>query len=235
VIGDENTILWGLGLYTGVGSIFESVDEQGRAVRFKVVALLKNSILQGALLVNRRNFDRLYPAESGYSLFMIDVPSADYGIQEQLLGNFTDFGVELEDSGDRLRNFLKIESTYLVIFQMLGGLGLMLGAFGFGFLILRNVQDRAGELATMQALGFKIKDLRSLLFKEHVILLLWSVICGAGCALISWVPLLKQGADLPFGRVIVILALILLVGIASCLISVGSVFKGSFLNILKSE
>lgn len=234
-IGDENTVLWGLGLYTGIGSIFETRDEQGRVIRLKIVGLLKNSILQGALIVSRGNFDRMYPAESGYSVFLVDTPNRDFDLEDSLTGNFSDFGLNVEESGERLRNFLKIEATYLVIFQMLGGLGLILGACGFGFLILRNVQDRSPELATMQALGFTSMDIRQLLLKEHIFLLIWAIVCGAGCALISWIPLFKQGAELPISRILAILVLILFTGTISCLVSAGSALRTNFLNVLRNE
>ena len=233
-IGDENTVLWGLGLYTGIGSIFETRDEQGRVVKLKIVGLLKSSTLQGALIVSRGNFDRLYPAESGYSVFLLDTPE-EYDVEEYFTSYFSDFGLEKEDSVERLKNFLKIEGTYLVIFQMLGGLGLILGACGFGFIILRNVQDRSGEIATMQAIGFTKKDLHDLILKEHVLLLLWSVFCGAFCAIISWIPLLKQDADLPISRILTILMLILITGVVSCFISAGSVLKSNFLTVLRNE
>ena len=118
---------------------------------------------------------------------------------------------------------------------MLGGLGLILGACGFGFLILRNVQDRSPELATMQALGFMRRDIRQLLLKEHIVLLLWAIVCGAGCALISWIPLFRQGAELPISRILTILSFILIAGTISCLVSAVSAVQTNFLNVLRNE
>ncbi|MCM8540624.1 MAG: ABC transporter permease, partial [Lentisphaeraceae bacterium] len=235
-IGDENTVLWGLGLYAGVGSQITIKDEKGRDVKLQIVALLKNSILQGALITNRTNFDKLYPAESGYHIFMIDPPNDDLNsLKDNFKMSFEDYGITIHDSAERLRNFLKIEATYLIIFQMLGGLGLILGALGFGFIILRNVQDRQGELATLKAIGFLNKDIASNLFKEHCILLLWAVFCGTITALISWIPLLVTNASLPLGRILTILALILLVGVISCFLSSRASTKFKFLEILKNE
>ena len=235
-IGDENTVLWGLGLYKGVGSQITIKDEKGRDVKLQIVALLKNSILQGALITNRTNFDKLYPAESGYQIFMIDPPDEDLkSLIENFEMSFEDYGITVHDSAERLRNFLKIEATYLIIFQMLGGLGLILGALGFGFIILRNVQDRQGELATLKAIGFLNKDISLNLFKEHFILLLWAVFCGTITALISWIPLLVTNASLPLGRILTILALILLVGVISCFLSSLASTKFKFLDTLKNE
>ena len=234
VIADENTILWGLQLYGGVGSQFELKDEKGRAVKVEVVAMLKNSMLQGALIMERQFFDELYPSESGYGLFLIDHDSNEAFV-EDFKDVFADYGVSCEDSRERLKNFLKIEATYLVIFQMLGGLGLILGGFGFGFLILRNVQDRQGEIATLKAIGYNNSDIYSLLLKEHFILLTWAVLGGSLCAFISWLPLMVTNEELPFLRILTILWLIFGVGLLSCVVSARFSLKTDFNKILKNE
>ena len=235
-IADMNTVMYGLGLILGTGSQITIKDEKGRDIKLQIVAMLTNSVLQGTLIVNRAAFDKLYPAESGYQVFLIDPPNEDLeSLPENYQMSFEDYGITLQDSGERLRNFLKIEATYLIIFQMLGGLGLILGAIGFGFIILRNVQDRQGEIATMKAIGFVDKDISSNLFKEHSILLVWAVACGAITAVISWIPLLVTNASLPLSRILTILALILLVGVISCYLSARASTKFKFLEALKNE
>ena len=146
-----------------------------------------------------------------------------------------DYGITFHDSGERLRNFLKIEATYLIIFQMLGGLGLILGALGFGFIILRNVQDRQGEIATLKAIGFLDREIVANLFKEHVLLLFWAVLCGAVTAVISWIPLFVTNAELPLTRILTILGLILIVGGISCFLSSRASIKFNFIETLKNE
>jgi len=39
-----------------------------------------------------------------------------------------------------------VQNTYLGTFQILGGLGLLLGSAGLGIVVLRNVLERRGEL-----------------------------------------------------------------------------------------
>ena len=46
------------------------------------------------------------------------------------------------------------------IFQLLGGLGLLLGSVGLGVVVLRNVLERRGELAILRAVGFRRRSLR---------------------------------------------------------------------------
>jgi putative ABC transport system permease protein len=236
VIGDENTVMWGLQLYTGVGSLMKLRDEKGREFTVQIVAMIKSSMLQGAIIMDRKYFDRLYPAESGYSIFLIDnTDKGNEALLENFKGTFEDYGMSLESTRERLRNFLKIESTYLIIFQMLAGLGLILGAFGFGFLILRNVQDRQGEIATMKAIGFNDKDIFTALLKEHLILLFWAVTAGSLCAFVSWLPLIVTNGDLPLVLILTILMLIIAVGSLSCFLSARVSLKSGFFQILKNE
>ena len=59
-----------------------------------------------------------------------------------------DRGLELTPAADRLNAFNAVQNTYLDTFQMLGALGLLLGSAGLGVVVLRNVLERRGELAS---------------------------------------------------------------------------------------
>ncbi len=63
-------------------------------------------------------------------------------------------------------------NTYLATFQTLGGLGLLLGTVGLAAILLRNVLERRGELATLRALGFQRASLAWLVLAENTLLLL---------------------------------------------------------------
>jgi ABC-type antimicrobial peptide transport system permease subunit len=58
-------------------------------------------------------------------------------------------------AAERLQSFNEVENTYLDVFTLLGGLGVILGVAGLGILLLRNVRDRKGEIATCLAIGFR--------------------------------------------------------------------------------
>ena len=45
----------------------------------------------------------------------------------------------------RLAQFNAVQNTYLNTFQVLGGLGLLLGSAGLGVVVLRNVLERRNE------------------------------------------------------------------------------------------
>ena len=69
VVLDASTAIYSLHL-KGVGSQFEIRDAADRPVTLEVVGLLKNSVLQGNLLVSEANFLRLFPDTGGYRFFL---------------------------------------------------------------------------------------------------------------------------------------------------------------------
>lgn len=71
VVLDQNTAMYSLQLYQGIGEEFEVTYDDGQTIRFRVVGLLANSILQGSLLISEQNFIQHYPAVSGYRFFLI--------------------------------------------------------------------------------------------------------------------------------------------------------------------
>ena len=71
-----------------------------------------------------------------------------------LTKSLSDVGLELQPTAERLDAFHAVQNTYLSIFQLLGALGLLLGSVGLGLVVLRNTQERRGELALLSALGF---------------------------------------------------------------------------------
>ena len=58
-------------------------------------------------------------------------------------------GLEVNLAAVRLDEFNAVQNTYLQIFQLLGGLGLLLGSVGLGVVVLRNALERRAELATV--------------------------------------------------------------------------------------
>jgi ABC-type antimicrobial peptide transport system permease subunit len=74
VILDASTATYSLHL-KGIGSRLTIRDDADRPVTLQVVGLLKNSILQGNLLVSEANFLRLFPDNGGYRFFLIEQSS----------------------------------------------------------------------------------------------------------------------------------------------------------------
>lgn len=71
VVLDASTAMYSLHL-AGLGARFSIRDGAGWPVTLQVVGLLKNSLLQGNLLVSERNFLKLFPDTAGYRFFLIE-------------------------------------------------------------------------------------------------------------------------------------------------------------------
>jgi hypothetical protein len=85
VVLDQNTAMYSLRLYGGVGEMFDVTYANGAAVKFRVAGLLSNSVLQGNLLIGEADFKRLFPQISGYRFFLIRSPA---GKSKQVPGDW---------------------------------------------------------------------------------------------------------------------------------------------------
>jgi putative ABC transport system permease protein len=197
-VGDYATVYWALG--KSVGDEIEYTDEKGRQFRLRLVGMLNNTILQGSLLISEKEFVSRFPSDEGYRLFLVDTDQSQAeALSDMLTLRLSDFGLELILTTQRLARFMAVENTYLSIFQLLGGLGLILGSIGLGLVVLRNVLERRGELAMLQAVGFNKSTLKRLIFDEHSILMLAGLTCGIVAALVAVGPVLwTQAARIPY-------------------------------------
>lgn len=111
-------------------------------------------------MIDEAAFTRLYPGEGGYRYFLIDTPTNQVDAASRTLSRaFQDAGWEVAPAVRRLDRLNAVQNTYLTTFQMLGGLGLLLGSAGLGVVVLRNVLERRGELALLTAVGFRRRQL----------------------------------------------------------------------------
>src|SRR5208283_667196 len=99
-------------------------------------------------------------------------------------------------------------------FQVLGGLGLLLGSAGLGVVVLRNVLERRGELALLAAVGFAPRILRRLVVVEHAVLLALGMALGMAAAVLALLPvLLSPPAQVRCGPLAATLGLVFLSGL----------------------
>ncbi len=212
-IGDQASLMWQLKV--GLGDTLDYVDERGRAFRVRIVGALADSVLQGELVISTANFEARYPSQGGYRRFLVDAPSDRAAELRALLTSaLGDVGLELQPTGERLQAFHAVQNTYLSIFQLLGALGLLLGSVGLGLVVLRNTQERRGELALLQALGFRRARLRRLALAEYGRLLLVGLGVGVVASLLAVVPLLGDPtADAPLVRLVSLAGVILASGL----------------------
>ena len=124
VVLDQNTAMYSLRLYGGVGQTFDVTYADGTTVTFRVAGLLANSVLQGNLLIGEADFQRLFPQISGYRFFLIRSPAGKIdGSRRALEDRLGDEGFDAVDSRARLADLLAVQNTYISTFQRLGGAG----------------------------------------------------------------------------------------------------------------
>jgi len=234
-IGDSATITWALG--KSIGDEIQFVDEKGQKFNVLLVGMLKESILQGSLIISEDNFVKRFPSEQGYRMFLIDLaPGKTETVSEALSAGLRDFGLELSSTKQRLAAFSAVENTYLSIFLILGGLGLILGSIGLGLVVLRNVVDRRGELAMLWAVGFARDSLKQMVFYEHSGLMLCGLAIGLVTALIAVAPVLTSpGAEVPYLSLILTTAGIAISGLMWILVASVFALSGKMLDALRNE
>lgn len=201
VIGDQNSMTYVLKWPVGEERIFP-IGEGGAPVRLRLVATLWDSVFQGELLMAEEDLLRSLPAPDGYRLFLTEWEEAPRGeaalaaaeaeAVDIVSGAFVDYGAVSVSTRARLDEFHQVENTYLSTFQALGGLGLLLGTFGLGAVLLRNADERRQEWALLRAAGYRRGDFARLGFWENALLLSAGLAAGSIAAVIAILPVLGQ-------------------------------------------
>jgi ABC-type lipoprotein release transport system permease subunit len=237
-IADAESIEWILGKKPG--DTLAYTDEHGRAFKVRLVASLATSILQGSLVISENDLLAHYPGETGARVFLIDVPPAQAAarnlIEQNLVRATQDYGLELVPAVQRMAELNAVQNTYLNTFQVLGGLGLLLGSLGLGVVVLRNVLERRGELGLLAAVGFRSRALKWVVMSEHGALLLLGLVIGAFAALVAVLPnLLSPSTHFPVRSLSVTLAGILVSGLIWTWLATQLALRGEPLEALRDE
>jgi ABC-type lipoprotein release transport system permease subunit len=233
VFGDMNTLQYSL--HVGPGQTLQMFDELRQPFEARIAGMLDSSVFQGVLLMDETHFRRLFPAQAGARMFLIDTPPEHATAVADWLES-TLPGFDAERVADRLAGFLAVQNTYLSTFQALGGLGLLLGTIGLAAVMLRNVLDRRVELALLRAVGFRDGSLAWLVLCENAMLLAWGLGCGGGAALLAMLPhLVSIGADVPWRDLGIIVAGVFVVGMAASLAAVRDAVRTPVLATLRGE
>jgi hypothetical protein len=228
--GDFNSVLWILHKQLGDDIVLQ--NEAGQAVKLRLVGLLQNSIFQSELLISESNFLTHFPGRSGYGYFLVDVPRKQaVSLTTLLEKQLKDAGFDAMSTAQKLAHFRMVENTYLSTFQMLGGLGLLLGTLGLGVVLLRNVIERRGELAALRAFGFRRSSLSRMLLVENGFLVI-----GTVSALVTVMPhLAGHGGSVPWGSLLWTLCFIFGAGLVASGVAVFFALRTPLLPALKRE
>jgi putative ABC transport system permease protein len=187
--------------------------------------------------MSERNFLRLFPEQEGYRFFLLDVaPEESSHVAGLLEERLSDYGFDVVGTGERLAEFHRVENTFISTFQMLGGLGLVLGTLGLGAVLLRNVLERRRELALLRAVGYNSRHFSLMVVAENAFLLLSGLITGTLCALISITPVtLARGGQAPTYTLALLLMAVLASGLASSLLATIVALRSPLLSALRAE
>ena len=138
VIGDMNTLMYSL--HKGVGDVVRSTNQMPNS---KWSACSAAASFRACCSCRKENFQRLFPQQVGLSARFWSRSTRQHrsALSRLLESDLDDYGFDAERVADRLAEFLSVQNTYLLTFQTLGGLGLLLGNVRPGE---RDAPQRAG-------------------------------------------------------------------------------------------
>jgi ABC-type antimicrobial peptide transport system permease subunit len=232
-MADANSAQWILKV--GLGDELVLENELGRPLRLRLVGVLDGSVFRSEVLISEKNLLEHFPSRTGASYFLIETPPAEAaGVARLLETTLESFGLDATSTRDKIAGYEAVQNTYLSTFQVLGGLGLLLGTVGLGVVLVRNVMERRGELATLRAFGFRRSRLAWIVLAENAFLLAAGVLVGTLAALAAVAPSLA-GRGLPWISLGGTLILVLLVGMLSSLAAVVGTLRVPLLPALKAD
>jgi putative ABC transport system permease protein len=235
---DRNTAFYALQLYA-VGEQLVVRDGADRPVTLQIVGLLANSVLQGDVLISEANFLRLYPETAGKRFFLLRRGKSSPPTEELaalLETQLEDYGFDAVDARQRLAELLAVQNTYLSTFQSLGALGLLLGVVGLSVVQLRSIIERRGELALLQATGFRRRRLAWMVLAENLVLLVGGLAIGSLAALAAVLPhALAEQAGTPWATLAILLAIVAAVGSLAGWLASRAVLRAPLLPALRGD
>lgn len=235
VIGDATSLSYVFHL--SVGDDYIMPGPTGEPLRLRIVGALRDSVLQSELIVSEEHFVRLFPRHEGFRVFLIaaeqdQIDTVATMFEEQL----RDFGMDVQSTSERLAAFHQVENTFLSTFQALGALGLILGTFGLGTVLLRNVLERQRELALLRATGYRRDHLATTVIAESLFLLACGLSLGLICALVAVAPAYaERDQAFPFAGTLALLVAVTISGLLSTILATRAATKTALLPALKNQ
>ena len=253
---DETMLQYSLKARTGAadGTVFEYAAADGTVVRVRVVGALpvRSGILQGALVMDEALFVRAFPEVPGYRMWLCDY--APYALREAAderafrrgrgaaepesvrRMRHPEPGVAVETVAERLRLLGSVEATYLEMFLVLGGLGVVLGVAGVALVVRRGLEERRGELALLNAVGVSRRRVAVLLAAEYGALVAAGLLAGVVPAWVAVQPAARSlhGA-LPWGAMAGVVAGLCGCAVASVLSAAWAAARRYGPEVLKEE
>lgn len=234
VIADANSLTYVLHLQLGDEFV---LNRSEGSLRLRIVGALADSIFQSELIMSENNFKNVFPHEEGHRFFLIDAPeNQQAAVSAVLEDRLSDFGFDVVPTEERLASFHRVENTYLSTFQMLGGLGLLLGTLGMAAVLLRNILERRRELALLRAVGYNSTHFTMMITAENALLLCTGLGIGVVAATLAITPILISRGGKPFNLSLgVLLIAVLISGLSASIVATWSALRSPILPPLRAE
>ncbi|MGE9270982.1 MAG: FtsX-like permease family protein, partial [Verrucomicrobiales bacterium] len=187
---DKTTLLWVL--KKKLGDTINYTDDAGSSFPVKIAGTLTESVFQGNLIVDETRFLERYPSSPGYRLFLAKSATPPKPFVAQLQKRLPDLGATVATTSERLSAFHGVENTYISIFNVLGGLGVILGSAGLGIVTARGLAERRDEFAMLHTIGIPTHIIRSVITREIRQLILTALVIGLTAAILSIAPALPH-------------------------------------------
>jgi len=235
VVADANSMQYVLHRQLGEELV---LNPQGEApLRLRLVGALRDSLFQSELIMSEKHFLRAFPRIEGFRFFLMDTPpGTGEEVTAMLEDRLSDYGFDVAPTAVRLAAFHRVNNTYLSTFQALGGMGLLLGTFGLGVVLLRNVLERHREFALMTAVGYHSGHLARLVISENFLLLGWGLLFGVFSAVVAILPAWRStGGHLSLTALAWLLLAVLAAGLISSLAAVRAVTRAPVAPALRAD
>jgi putative ABC transport system permease protein len=179
---DEEALLWSL--IKSVGDTIYYQDAGGETVPIVIAGSYPTGLFHGCAVMSKDDFHRLWPKESGSEVLLMK-SSRPAEAAEMLATAMSEYGLSIQTVGERLQMFFEVTETYLVIFMILGGLGLLLGIFSLIIIVRKNLTAQRPTICQYRAMGFTEPLIHQLLLRENLFVPFYALVAGATGAVIS--------------------------------------------------
>ncbi len=234
-IADQTVIQWGL--MKSLGDTLKYMNEQGDIINLVLVGGLAPSVFQGNIIISNEHLLSNFPDLSGSALMLVET-DADKSekVTDLLYTYLEDYGISITTTSDRLLNFYSVTNTYLSIFMILGGMGVIIGTIGLSLVLVRNLIERRNEIAIYYAIGFKKSQIFNVIFLENFLLLITGMTTGILASAIAILPsVLSTNFSISNSFVFVLILMVLLSGLLWIYIPLKTVLKTKPLKHLRTE
>lgn len=179
---DQESLLWSL--KKSVGDTLYYQNDRGERVPAVIAGSYPTGIFHGNAIMSTEDFRRLWPKESGLEVLLLKSSRPDVAV-EILSTALSEYGLNVQRVGERIKKFFEVTETYLIIFLTLGGLGLLLGIFSLIIIVRKNLTAQSASIRQLRSMGFSPHSIGQLLLHENLLVPLFAVGVGATGAVIS--------------------------------------------------